>query len=181
MPNTLQDRTIEVLKRNGQGLITDIQQELKDQGHYNTGKLAESLEASVSQTSDGADLDIQMNDYHVFVEKGVKAGRIPFGGRKSKGSKTSKYIQALINFFRSKGKSEKESKSAAFATAHAHKAEGMPTSGSKAYSSNGRRLKFIDEATQVSKQIETIENELLEEVENEAALMLSEFERSFPK
>ena len=79
-----------------------------------------------------------MQDYGLFVERGVRANRIPYG--RYSGRKTSKYIQGLIRFFKLKGKSEKESKRLAFMTANAHKREGMPTRASYRFSRNGRRV-----------------------------------------
>lgn len=156
--------------------MDEIQTELREQGHMNTGELYNSVGGSISQIPDGAVVNIEMNDYHVYVEKGVRAGRIPFGG-KSRGAKTSRYIQGLIQFFRNKGLSEKEAKGAAFATAKTHAREGMPTSGSYRFSKNGRRLKFIDESTRASAQIDDLENEIHNAWEDECNMILEDFER----
>lgn len=166
-----------ILSQNGQGIVSEIQNELKDQGHYNSGKLYKSTKSSISQTSEGFNLDVEMLDYQTYVEHGVKAGRIPFGGKRSS-AKTSKYIQGLISFFRTKGLSNKEARGAAFATAHKHKMEGMPTKSSYRFSSNGRRLSFINESTKASKQIENTGDQILNLLESEGNQILDHFEKS---
>ena len=166
-----------ILANNGKGIVLEIQTELKQQGHYNTGRLFKSAKAEVIQNSEGANLDITMNDYHVFVEQGVKASRIPFAGRSGK-NKTSKYIQGLVSFFTSKGLSRKEALSAAFATAYTHKSEGMPTKASSRFSESGRRLRFISEATKASNQINKTESDILNLMESEGLIILNDFEKA---
>lgn len=174
MAKNLSDQIRELLKVSGRGIAEDIKSELRLQGHVNTGELIKSVQSGVINKTDGADLEIEMNDYHVFVEHGVKAGRIPFGGRSKAGrGGVSKYIQGLINYFISKGKSKEEAKRAAFATAHKHKDEGMPTKNSYKYSKNGRRLEFINEGTKSTKQIEQLETDILDQVDFEAQKILN--------
>lgn len=182
MPSQFQDRLIQELRQAERGLVTEIQNELKDQGHYNTGRLFQSVKGLVYENADGGTLDIEMNDYHVFVEKGVRAGRIPFGGR-SRGAKTSLYIQGLISFFQNKGLSEKEAKGAAFATARKHSdptGPGMPTANSYSseFSKNGRRLKFIDESTRASVQLDNLEVSIQDIWEDESNSILDHFEKA---
>lgn len=173
---SLTDKIKKALRITGQKLTTDIKQELTDQGHVHTGKLLKSVKFNVNETSD-INLDVEMLDYHQFVEHGVKATRIPFGGKRT-GKKRSKYIEALIAYFKAKGKALKEAKAAAFATAHKHKEEGMPTKASKAYSKNNRRLDFIKESTQTNPTIEEAENLILDSIESEANLILDHFEKN---
>lgn len=173
----IRDKIKSTLLRFGGSISNEIKEELKQQGHVNTGKLSNSILFGVSENGNDLNLDVSMLDYHVFVEKGVQAKRIPFGGR-STGRKSSKYIEGLIAFFRAKGRSEKEAKSAAFATAHVHKREGMPSRSSFQYSSNGRRLLFIDESTKASKEIELIGTTIQDTLEDEGNLILDEFEKA---
>lgn len=173
----LKNKIRSILQRNGSAISEEIKTELKDQGHVHTGKLINSVKGTTSINGDEVSLDVSMLDYHQFVEHGVKASRIPFGGGRS-GKKRSKYIEALITYFRQKGKSEKKSKAAAFATAHTHKREGMPTRGSYQYSSNQRRTKFIDESTKISKTIDRVGEEILETTEHEANLFFDHFEKA---
>ena len=85
---------------------------------------------------------MEMENYGVFVEFGVKANRIPFSGRSGKGGK-SQYIQGLISFFEKRGLSGREAVGAAFATAHVHAREGMPSRASARFSKTGERTGFI--------------------------------------
>ncbi|MBK9258118.1 MAG: hypothetical protein IPM42_21960 [Saprospiraceae bacterium] len=98
----LRDKIKSTLLRFGGSISNEIKEELKQQGHVNTGKLSNSILFGVSENGNDMNLDVSMLDYHVFIEKGVQAKRIPFGGR-STGRKTSKYIEGLIAFS-SKGK-----------------------------------------------------------------------------
>ena len=85
---------------------------------------------------------ISGNDYFKFVDQGVKPSRIPYRSGRGRGGK-SKYIQALIAFWRKKGAADP--KAAAFATAAKHKKEGMPTRNSFKFSRTGKRTEFINE------------------------------------
>ncbi len=88
--------------------------------------------------------EMYMNDYWIYVEKGVKGSKVPYGGRKT-GKKVSKYIQALIGWFRlRRGLGQKQAKRAAFATANVHKKEGIPSRNSFRFSKDGTRLGFVD-------------------------------------
>lgn len=117
-------------------------EELREQGHSHKGRLEKSFEIEVISSKDGADGELSMNFYARFLNNGVPASRIPFG--KKTGARTSKYIQALIQYFTEKGLPSKEAKNAAFATANKHKREGMPTRSSAKFSRNGRRKGFLD-------------------------------------
>lgn len=116
--------------------------ELSAQGHRNTGALEKSLSYEVKREGDGIVAVMTAFEYGLYVEFGVPASRIPYtlGWRKRGGN--SKYIQGLVTFFSHKGLSPREALGAAFATARKHKREGMPTRGSYAFSSNGRRTGF---------------------------------------
>lgn len=129
-------------KANAQ-LIEAIHRELREQGHYLTGELERSVQGTVTETEGDATLVGTALDYGQILNKGVTAARIPFGGSNGDGKGTSKYIQALIDYFKKRGLDDKEAMRAAFATAHKHKKEGMPTSTSKKHSTTGNRLNFI--------------------------------------
>lgn len=123
-------------------LILALASELIDQGHKNTGSLINSLEGRIQDDPNGFDVSIWANKYAHYLDKGVKANRIPYSGRSGGGR--SQYIQALIAYFRQKGAADP--KAAAFATANKHKKEGMPTRRSYRFSSTGKRKGFIKEA-----------------------------------
>jgi len=150
-----------------QSLIVDIMLELQTalrdtlaaQGHVLTGNLSDSIMFEVSADGDEIVGQMYVADYGIFVNVGVTAARIPFGGRSGKGG-TSQYIQGLISFWEGRGLSGREAIGAAFATAHVHAREGMPSRGSYRYSSNGERLGFVQDA--VESHIARIENTLSE-------------------
>lgn len=119
----------------------DISTKLKEQGHNNTGSLLNSISYKITQTADSIITDFYLNNYGNIVDFGVRANRIPY--RRGSGAKKSKYIDGLINYFKSKGLSDAESKRAAFATANVHKQDGMPTKASSRFSKTGERTGFI--------------------------------------
>lgn len=132
---------------------------LAEQGHRATGKLINSIEAQI--TSDDIDNLIGVilaEDYGLIVDSGVPAGRIPF--TPGSGAKSSKYIQALIDWIDiiRPGLADNERKSFAFAIAHTHKREGMPTRASSRFSKDGTRTNWIESSFEG--QAEEIEREL---------------------
>lgn len=177
---TIKDRIQSVMRRRSGAIVANIRDELRQQGHTNSGKLEKSVRATTTQTSEEVALEIAMNDYHAYVEYGVRRSRIPYGG-KSTGKKKSLYIEGLKSYFLSKGKTDKEATGAAFATAKTHKREGMPTRNSYTYSGNGRRLKFIGESTKASKDIEAIGDDVLKVVDERANAIMDEFEKGLKK
>lgn len=133
-----------------------LREELKAQGHSNTGKLEKSIAYDIELKAEKIIVSLFMNTYGIFVDTGVKSSRIPYSGRTGLGGR-SKYIDGLISYFRSKGLNERDAKGAAFATANIHKKEGMPTRNSYRYSSNGRRTGFVNEAwTSIQSEFEQI-------------------------
>lgn len=127
-----------ILNKIKRELDESFKKELIAQGHSNSGK----LEASINGKINGNQLNGEIYDYGFILNDGVKPGRIPY--RRGSGAKSSKFIDSLVLYFKSKGLNEKEAKSAAFATAMVQKKEGMSTKGSKRFSKNGRRQGFID-------------------------------------
>ncbi len=132
----------DVLEEASKILIEAIHKELRAQGHYLTGTLERSITGTVQETPQGGILIGTALYYGGILNAGVTAARVPFGGRTGNGG-TSKYIQALINYFMLRGLPEKEATRAAFATAMKQKEEGMPTNASSAHSNTGTRLNFI--------------------------------------
>ncbi len=143
-------------------VMTDLRTKLRasqaDQGHTLTGRLQESTDYDIRAGRSAITAKMEMEDYGVFVEFGVPASRIPFSGRSGRGG-TSQYIQGLISFFELRGLSGREAIGAAFATAHVHAREGMPSRESSRYSKTGERTGFIktvlqDEVKNISEKIE---------------------------
>lgn len=116
-------------------------QELSQEGHRLTGSLESSISFEVKADAVGVTAILTAFDYALVLEFGVPASRIPYGGRTGRGGQ-SKYIQGLYRFFTLRGLGTREALGAAFATANVHRREGMPSRGSYAFSSNGRRTGF---------------------------------------
>lgn len=165
-------------------LIKDLRTELKGQGYYNTGKLYESMEQEIKATSSGSIALIKLENYYYWVDQGVKAENIPYGGnsngrqRRSGSGGKSKFIQALIKFWKSKGLSENNAKRAAFATARKQKKEGRPTQNSWKYSSNGRRLNFFTDTVEENKNTDIFEKKVNVLIEQKFENIFTNFERA---
>jgi len=89
--------------------------------------------------------NILAQDYLLIQNVGVSKGRIPFGGVSGNAS-TSRYIEELFNWAAvvKPSLTVQERRSFVFAVANTHKKEGMPSRGSFSYSSNGRRLSWVE-------------------------------------
>jgi len=127
-------------------LRLELQSKLQAQGRGSSkdSALSKSLEYEIKASANVLIASMYANEYWVYVENGVKASRIPYSRGPKRGG-TSKYIQALIKFFRFKvGKSEKKATRLAFATANKHKKEGMPTRASFRFSRDGTRTGFVE-------------------------------------
>ena len=137
---------IKSLDRIARILRKALAKEIVAQGHDLSGKLKQDIVQEIKRDGSGFTLDIFMKEYAPFVDKGVKASRIPY--RRGSGAKSSKYISGLIDFVRKRGLAtgDKEVKNIAFAIANKHKREGMPTRSSKRFSRTGKRLEFVQEA-----------------------------------
>ena len=109
------------------------------QGHHMTGAWEDSI---VSNMVGGNEIEGNAKSYGAIVNFGVTPAKIPYGGQPT-GAITSKYIQGLYNYFKSKGKSDKDALSFAFATAKVQKKQGMSTEASRLYSSTGERQNFL--------------------------------------
>ena len=128
-----------------------IKKELKDQGHRNTGKLEQSIH-SVAKVENGEVLLEGFASYYAkYINSGVPASSISF-----------KQFPFYVDYFMSKGYSEKDAKRFAGATIKKAMTEGTPTNGSMRFSKNGRRRDFVQTvATQTDAQInKTVEDGL---------------------
>jgi hypothetical protein len=151
------DLWIKALNNVAEIIVVELQTELIQQGHNLTGSLVKSIEYKVDQEKDALIYAFMYNDYGKFVNRGVKAANIPYGGKRGNGG-TSLYIQGLIDFVKKLGVTgEKESKSFAFGIAAKHKKEGMPTKSSYKFSRNGRRTMFQGQVIlKIEKQIPSL-------------------------
>lgn len=139
-----------------------LQEELAGQGHVLTGKLINSLKIIFEDSENYTSVAIEMEEYGLAVDSGVKARRIPYS--RGSGAKSSKYIAGLIKFFKLKGLNLKNARSAAFATATVHKREGMPSQRSYSFSSNGRRTGFVNYTiTSITPEMNSIMQQAIEQ------------------
>ena len=81
---------------------TALRAELARQGHVLTGNLSDSIDFEISVDGNSVVGRMYVPDYGIYVETGVTADRIPYGGRSGKGG-TSQYIQGLIRFWEDRG------------------------------------------------------------------------------
>lgn len=135
-----------MLETIGEYLTDALGNELIAQGHQATGDLVKSIASEIGAFQNILFVEVQYNYYGRFLETGIPASRIPFGGA-STGAKTSKYIQGLMNWIRVKGleRDTKKVKGFAFAIARTHKKYGYVSPNSRQFSSNGRVLRFQSE------------------------------------
>lgn len=165
---------VEILRYHFEGigayLRDELRSELAQQGHKATGALMDSIERQVTATLQEVETRILFRKYGVYVEKGVKASRVPFGGSGG-GKKYSRYIEALTKWVLIKRMAFNvpKARGIAFAIAKTHKKQGIPSLGSYAFSSNGRR-KFFLTATIAREEANIIElaQDAGEEVVSEA-------------
>lgn len=139
----IQVATGEEFERLVSDLIEALRDEYKEQGHVLTGRLIKNIDSEIRETARAFEGEITLLPYARYLESGVKAQNIPYSP--GSGKKSSKYIEALIDYFIKRGRNQKEAKRAAFATATKHKREGMPTRSSFRFSKNGRRKFAIRE------------------------------------
>jgi hypothetical protein len=139
----LNEKNIEVLK---QRIKDALMREWKAQGHFMNGKIVEDIEYELNQSFGSLELIGKMYAYGTYQETGVEASNIPFSP--GSGAKRSKYIEGLMRFVEKRMAITdlRTKKSVAFAIAHTQKKEGMPTRGSFAFSSTGKRTGWINDA-----------------------------------
>lgn len=125
--------------------------EWKAQGHFESGKVIEEIDYEIKQEVERIEIVGKMYPYGVYIDRGVKANRIPFNP--GSGAGRSKYIEGLINFVQRRMSISDlaEAKSVAFAIAHTQKKEGMPTRASHRFTDTGRRVGFISDALDKSR------------------------------
>jgi hypothetical protein len=137
----------EQVSRGIDAVIQDVREELAAQGHRATGRLMDTLEKQITADILNGEwtANILMEDYGRFVNDGVRANRIAY--QRGSGRQSSRYIAGLLDWAATVRPEldEKERRSFVFAVAEKHKKEGMPTAGSYAFSTNGRRLAFTEQ------------------------------------
>jgi hypothetical protein len=144
----IKDKLIEAAQKVFENAVTDGQQEQKAQGHYASGKLAESFETKLNVRYDGVSFQLLTEQYGAILDSGVPANRVPY--TRGSGARSSKFIEELFDWsIRKKPSlSEFERKKFVFAVANKMKAEGSPTQNSFSFSQNGRRTNWIENGIQ---------------------------------
>lgn len=126
-----------------------IKRELEAQGHKDTGRLYNSIKASLTYFNDTVSSVIEAEDYYIYVNDGVS---------KTNFKLSRNYINRVKASFQRKGLTDKEALQAAFATAYVHKLYGIPSKahtinrksklppgrGAQFYSRVGRRRGFMN-------------------------------------
>ena len=154
-------------KKIGKFIIKQLQKELIGQGHSATGNLVNSFEQRVIPIPDGMALEILMDDYGTYVNDGRRAG----------GKKVP--INVLVEWIerRAIANGDKEVKSIAFAIQQTIFKEGSPTSGSFKFSTNGRRVGFIDFVidNELDDAFDELEKEVFEDADETVANIVKEY------
>jgi hypothetical protein len=120
-----------------EGLMSIFQQSIKRKailrGHSDRGDMVNSIVYELSEAGDTVTATMYGNNYSVYVNYGVAAGRVKYP------------IKVMIDYLKRKGLPEKEATSAAWATRAIHKKEGMPTKASARFSKDGKRTHFVND------------------------------------
>ena len=127
-------------------LVEQGKKELANQGHRATGRAIESLRHEIVLRNELPVLGhILVVDYAAILDKGVRANRISYSPTPRNRGGTSAFIQSLIEWAAiiRPSFSLNERKGFAFAVATKASREGIPTRGSFAFSSNGRRTGWV--------------------------------------
>lgn len=142
------DKTIRSLD---QQLSQNLKKELRDQGHYLTGALEQSVQSRFVSNSDGVTLEMVALDYINDLETGIPGNQIDVTD--------ASYIEGLARYAKLRFglKSDRQALRAAFRIAAKHRKEGMPTRNSYQFSSTGERT----EAVQTSYDEHARDNEKL--------------------
>lgn len=115
------------------GSVRMLQEELRAQGHYNTGNLNESMEVKISLQSGAIVGEVSAPRYLDYVNRRTKHSKI-----------TGAQIAGLTKYFEDRGLSGRELEGAVWGTARKQVQGGSPTPGSFRFTTNGRRTGAID-------------------------------------
>lgn len=128
-------------------VLKALKDEYVAEGHNLTSTGLNSMQAGTESDATQITGYIKGEQYLVYVDSGVPAGKVKYP------------ISVMIRFFKLLGKDEKEAKRAAWATRAVHQREGIPSRGSYAFSSNGRRTGFIKAG------LDTVKNQIKADLE----------------
>lgn len=122
----------------GHNVGENLKKELREQGHYLTGALEESIDAKLSKSGADVSLEIVAAEYINDLNTGIPAEHIDLSD--------PQYLQGLAEYARLRWnlKTERQQLQAAYNIASAHRREGMPTKNSYAFSATGERTEAIE-------------------------------------
>lgn len=125
-------------------LRKELQKELREQGHHNTGALEQSFTSNVAIEGDKVILSGYALNYGGILNDGTRPEKA-----------SMKQFHFVKEFFLSKGYNEKKAGAYAAMTINKWMKEGMSTKASRRFSKNGRRSRFIDQvAEDVDKRLD---------------------------
>jgi hypothetical protein len=143
-------------------------EELKQQGHVDTGKLLNSLAAQI-EVAEGEILEVvgTFETYGTFLNDGVPASRIRparrRGRRGGSGQKSPRQL-AVEGWLKRKvmpGASDKEVTGRYFAIVATWRKKGFPSPGGKKFAQNGRNTMFSDLTIMENEQQISLQTELV--------------------
>lgn len=137
----IESKLVYAVRKGMEYLRDELVDELKAQGHVDTGNLIKDIELYVETIGGDIYGAIKMLEYAREVEEGVSASDFQAYSQ----SEMSEHRKGLFAFFKRKGLGGKELKRATFLTIRKHLKEGMPTRASMRFAKNGRRTGFVSE------------------------------------
>lgn len=127
------------IKKLDNAMEHDLDKELRDQGHYLTGRLANSIQPRIGENKNGVSLEVLAEDYIDQLNTGL-----PFNDPSFNGNNIAAHILEMISYGRLLGLSEQDAARFGVAVARKHRLQGMPTINSFNFASNGRRTHAIE-------------------------------------
>ena len=118
-------------------LESDLKAELRAQGHYLTGELERSINSTLQEIAGGESLEVTAADYIQQLETGVPASQIR--ATPAYYAAIEKYVELRFGLFGAKAAH------VASLIVSKHKAHGMPTAESYAYSDTGHRTEVLED------------------------------------
>lgn len=117
-------------------IIDDIKKELRLQGHYLTGALEASLLEREIAENGGVTLTAEALGYLEDLEKGIAGENINIAARMND---MVRYVNLRLGYF------GKKAQQVAFLILRKQRQEGMPTSGSYAFTKTGFRKEAVEQ------------------------------------
>lgn len=174
----LSQENIELIK---DVIVKEVAKSFEVQGHKMAGALINNIQWVTTESTDKILMQMLMQMYGIYLDRGVKAENIPYTPPSGRGGK-SKYIEGLIRYVEKRiGLSGREAKSVAFAIANVQKKQGMPTRGSYRFSKNGKRTGFFTDSVTAKESVieslmkKTFERIFIGRIENKITTMVRKF------